>query len=206
MHSGTLRLVVVDDHALLHPVFQRALESGGFEIVAFARRGSELLPLVHRHAPDAVLLELDMPEGDGIAAIRGLAKRFPGVPAIVVAASASPDDVTAAFEAGARAYILKTVELEHLSETVRRAIVSGIDGVVGHPKESRAAGILTDRELEVLQLLARGFSNKEIALRLNCTEQTVKFHLTNIYRKLKVKNRTGAVSAGLDAGIVNRVE
>ena len=58
----------------------------------------------------------------------------------------------------------------------------------------------------MLQLLARGFSNKEIALRLNCTEQTVKFHLANIYRKLKVKNRTGAVSAGLDAGIVNRVE
>lgn len=206
MHSGTLRLVVVDDHALLHPVLQRALESGGFEIVAFARRGSELLPLVHRHVPDAVLLELDVPELDGIAAIRRLAKYFPEIPAVVFAASASPDDSAAAFEAGARAYILKTVELEHLGEIVRRAIESGTDGVVGHPKESRAAGILTDRELEVLQLLARGLSNKEIALRLNCTEQTVKFHLTNIYRKLKVKNRTGAVSAGLDAGIVNRVE
>ncbi|MGZ6561616.1 MAG: LuxR C-terminal-related transcriptional regulator [Solirubrobacteraceae bacterium] len=206
MYCGTLRLVVADDHALLHPVFQRALESEGFEIAAFARRGTELLPLVHRHAPDAVLLELDISEFDGIAALRSLKKRFPGIPAIVVAASASPDDITAAFEAGARAYILKTVEIEHLAEIVRRAIVSGIDGVVGQPEESAPAGILTDRELAVLRLLARGMSNKDIATRLSLSEQTVKFHLANIYRKLGVKNRTGAVSAALDGGVMNVLE
>lgn len=205
MHNGTLRLVVADDHALLHSVFRRALESEGFEIAAFARRGSELLPLVQRHAPDAVLLELDLPELDGIAAIRRLATRFPEIPAIVLAASASPDDITAAFEAGARAYILKTVELDQLGGAVRLAIDSRLDGIVGHPEEPGPAGILTDRELEVLQLLARGLSNKDIAARLNCTEQTVKFHLTNIYRKLKVKNRTGAVSAAIDAGIMSRL-
>ena len=127
---------------------------------------------------------------------------FPEIPAIVLAASASQDDITAAFEAGAKAYILKTVELDDLGETVRRAIDGGIDGVVGQP-EPGPAGILTDRELEVLQLLARGFPNKEIAARLNRTEQTVKFHLTSIYRKLEVKNRTGAVSAAFDAGIIN---
>ncbi len=206
MCGDTLRLVVVDDHCLLHPIFQQALESEGFEIVAFARRGTELLPLVHRHAPDAVLLEMDIPELDGIAAIRSLARRFPGIPAIVVAASASPDDIKAAFEVGARAYILKTVELEHLAEIVRRAIVGGIDGVVGHPEEPASAGILTDRELEVVRLLARGMSNKDIAARLNLSTQTVKFHLTNVYRKLEVENRTGAVSAAFDAGMMNGVE
>jgi DNA-binding NarL/FixJ family response regulator len=201
--DGTLRLVVVDDHRLLHSVFQEVLESNGFAIAAFARRGSELLPLVHRHAPDAVLLELDLPELDGIAAIRRLAKHFPEIPAIVLAASASPDDIAAAFEAGASAYILKTIELDRLGETVRLAIDGGIDGVVGHPKEPGPAGILTDRELEVLQLLSQGFTNREIAERLHRTEQTVKFHLTSIYRKLEVTNRTGAVSAAFDAGIMN---
>jgi DNA-binding NarL/FixJ family response regulator len=200
--DATLRLVVVDDHRLLHSVFQDVLESHGFAIVAFARRGSEVLPLVHRHAPDAVLLEVDLPELDGIAAIRRLSEQFPEIPAIVLAASASQEDITAAFEAGAKAYILKTVELEHLGETVRRAIEDGIDEAVGQP-EPGPAGILTDRELEVLELLAQGFPNKEIAARLHRTEQTVKFHLSSIYRKLEVKNRTGAVRAAFDAGIVS---
>src|SRR4051812_4268031 len=80
--TRTLRLVVADDHRLLHSVYQEVLEPEGFSIAAFARRGSELLPLVHRHAPDAVLLELDLPELDGIAAIRRLAKQFPDIPAI----------------------------------------------------------------------------------------------------------------------------
>jgi DNA-binding NarL/FixJ family response regulator len=201
--DATLRLVVVDDHRLLHSVFQEVLEADGFAIAAFARRGSELLPLVHRHAPDAVLLELDLPELDGIAAIRRLAKHFPDIPAIVVAASASPDDITAAFEAGAKAYILKTVELADLGDTVRLAINGVVDGVVGQSKEEGTAGSLTDRELEVLELLTQGLPNKVIAARLNRTEQTVKFHLTSIYRKLEVTNRTGAVSAAFAAGIMN---
>lgn len=203
MYCGTLRLVVADDHALLYPVFRRTLESDGFEIAAFARRGSELLPLVQRHAPDAVLLELDLPELDGISAIRRLATRFPEIPAIVLAASASPDDVTAAFEAGARAYILKTVELDHLGETVRQAIDHGCDGIIGRTAEPDPEGILTGREFEVLQGLAAGFSNKEIAAHLSLSEQTVKFHLSSIYRKLEVKNRTAALSAALDVGIID---
>lgn len=200
--SGTLRLVVADSHRLLHAVLERVLEPEGFEIVAFARRGSELLPLVRRHAPDAVLLELDLPELDGIAAIRRLAKQFPETPAIVLAASASQDDITAAFEAGAKAFILKTVELDHLGETLRGALDSDVD-VVGHLTASGPPRILTDRELDVLRLVARGFPNREIAAHLNRSERTVKFHLTSIYRKLDVKNRTGAVAAAIDAGVID---
>lgn len=200
--NGKLRLVVADNHLLLHAVLKRVLEPAGFEIVAFARRGSELLPLVRRHAPHAVLLELDLPELDGIAAIRRLAKHFPETPAIVLAASASQDDITAAFEAGARAFILKTVELDHLGETVRDAIDGDVD-VVGHLKASSQVRILTDREFDVLRLLARGLPNREIAAHLNRSERTVKFHLTGIYRKLEVGNRTGAVTAAIDAGIID---
>jgi DNA-binding NarL/FixJ family response regulator len=199
--DGKLRLVVADNHRLLHAVIERALAPAGFEIVAFARRGSELLPLVRRHAPHAVLLELDLPEVDGIAAIRRLAKHFPDTPAIVLAASASPDEMTAAFQAGARAFIIKTVELDRLGEAVREAIDGTMD-VVGHFRWAEHSG-LTERELAVLRLLARGLSNRQIAERLESTDRTVKFHLTGIYRKLDVKNRTGAVAAAVDAGIID---
>jgi DNA-binding NarL/FixJ family response regulator len=199
--SDLRRLVVVDDHRLLHPVFEAILASEGFEVAAFARRGSELLPLVYRHSPDAVILELDLPELDGIATIQRLTTRFPKVPAIVLAASASRENISAALAAGARAYISKAVELDSLGETMRRAIDGELEQTVVTAAPHRVTSILTERELEVLELLAEGIPNKEIAARLHRTEQTVKFHLTSIYRKLGVKNRTGAVSAGIGAGI-----
>jgi two-component system nitrate/nitrite response regulator NarL len=200
--GAALRLVVADSHRLLHAVLERVLAREGFEIVAFACRGSELPPLVHRHAPDAVVLELDLPELDGLAALRRLAKQFPEIPAIVLAASASQADVTAAFEAGAKGFIRKTVELDHLGATLRQALDGPLD-VVGHIAASRPLRILTDREIEVLRVVAHGCPNKEIAARLSCSERTVKFHLTSIYRKLDVKNRTGAVAAAVDAGVID---
>jgi DNA-binding NarL/FixJ family response regulator len=196
------RLVVVDDHRLLHPVFEAILTAEGFEIAACARRGSELLPLVQRHAPDAVLLELDLPELDGVAAIRRLVKRFPAIPAVVLAASASRANISDALEAGACAYISKSVELDRLGETIRRAIDGELDEVVVTADPPRTPGLLTERELEVLTLLAQGMPNKEIAAQLHRTEQTVKFHLTSVYRKLGVKNRTAAVSAAIGSGIM----
>ena len=199
------RLVVVDDHRLLHPVFEAILAAEGFEVVAFARRGSQLLPLVHRHAPDGVVLELDLPELDGVAAIRRLVARFPEIPAVVLAESASREDVRAAQDAGARAYITKTIEIDRLAVTIRRAIDGELGQFLVMGDQPAVASVLTDRELEVLQLLGEGIPNKEIAARLHRTEQTVKFHLTSIYRKLGVKNRTGAVSAGIGAGMMGSI-
>jgi DNA-binding NarL/FixJ family response regulator len=199
-----LRLVVVDQHALLHSVYEEVLSREGFVIAAFGRSGSELIPLVHRHAPEAVVLELDLPELDGITAIRRLTHHFPAIPAIVLTASASGKDAAEAFEAGAKGYILKTVELDDLGDILHRVLGGGVDGVVGHPRtESRPADGLTTRELEVLHLLAKGYSNGKIAARLGRTERTAKFHLGSIYRKLDVKTRTGAVSAALAAGIMD---
>jgi DNA-binding NarL/FixJ family response regulator len=202
--SAALRLVVVDDHALLHSVYEEVLGAAGFSIAAFGRMGSEVIPLVHRCAPDAVLLELDLPELDGFCAIARLAKYFPAIPAIVLTTSSSQADIAAAFEAGAKGYILKTVELEDLASLVHQVLGGGIRGVVGRrATESRAGGDLTNRELEVLRLLATGLSNELIAAHLNRTQQTVKFHLGSIYRKLDVNTRTGAVSAALAAGIID---
>jgi DNA-binding NarL/FixJ family response regulator len=199
-----LRLVVVDHHTLLHSVYEEVLSPEGFAVAAFGRSGSELIPLVHRHAPEAVVLELDLPELDGITAIRRLTKYFPAIPAIVLTTSTSGKDVAEAFEAGAKGYILKTVELDDLGDILHRVLGGGIDGVVGHPRtEPRPADGLTRRELEVLHLLAHGYSNEEIAARLGRTKQTAKFHLGSIYRKLDVNTRTGAVSAALAAGIMD---
>jgi DNA-binding NarL/FixJ family response regulator len=204
VNASGLRLVVVDDHALLHSVYAEVLEAAGFSIAAFGRLGSEVIPLVHRCAPDAVLLELDLPELDGLSAIGRLAKYFPAIPAIVLTTSSSQGDIAAAFEAGAKGYILKTVELEDLPSLVHQVLRGGVNGVVGpRTTASRVRGDLTNRELEVLDLLATGLSNELIAARLNRAQQTVKFHLGSIYRKLDVNTRTGAVSAALAAGIID---
>jgi two-component system NarL family response regulator len=189
---------------LLHGVYEEVLEAEGFAIAAFGRSGRELMPLVHRHAPDAVVLELDLPDGGSLAAIRRLSKCFPDIPAIVLTTSAAQADVASAFEAGAKGYILKMVELDDLGEILHQVFEGGIEGVVGcPPSESFPAYGLTDRELTVLQLLADGLSNSEIASRLDRTARTVKFHLASIYRKLEVNTRTGAVNVAFRAGIID---
>jgi DNA-binding NarL/FixJ family response regulator len=202
--EGALRLVVIDGHTLLHSVYEDVLESEGFVITAFGRLGSELIPLVRRHSPDAVVLELDLQDLDGITSIRRLTERFPEIPAVVLTTSASQDDITSAFEAGAKGYILKTVELDDLGSMLRQVLDGSIDRAVGYPSAARAqARRFTDRELVVLRLLAEGLSNGEIAARLDRTTQTVKFHLAGIYRKLGVNTRTGAVDAAINAGVMH---
>ncbi len=201
--EGAQRLVVIDGHTLLHSVYEDVLGSDGFVITAFGRFGSELIPLVRRHTPDAVVLELDLQELDGITAIRHLTECFPEIPAVVLTTSASQHDITAAFEAGAKGYILKTVELDDLGNMLRQVLDGSIDRAVGHPSSARnRERRLTDRELAVLRLLAEGLSNGEIAARLDRTTQTVKFHLAAIYRKLDVNTRTGAVGAAFNAGVM----
>jgi DNA-binding NarL/FixJ family response regulator len=186
-------------------VYEDVLESEGFVITAFGRLGSELIPLVSRHSPDAVVLELDLQDLDGITSIRRLTERFPEIPAVVLTTSASQDDITSAFEAGAKGYILKTVELDDLGGMLRQVLDGSIDRAVGYPSaaKTQAARRFTDRELVVLRLLAEGLSNSEIAARLDRTTQTVKFHLAGIYRKLGVNTRTGAVDAAINAGIMH---
>ena len=138
--EGALRLVVIDGHTLLHSVYEDVLESEGFVITAFGRLGSELIPLVRRHSPDAVVLELDLQDLDGITSIRRLTECFPEIPAVVLTTSASQDDITAAFEAGAKGYILKTVELDDLGNVLRQVLDGKNSGAQVHrPRARRAA-------------------------------------------------------------------
>ena len=203
------KILLADDHSLLLAAVRRTLEDAGtFEVVGETRVGTELIPLISRTEPDLVLLDIRMPGIDGLASLERIRSRFPAVKVVIFSASASLDHVEAALAGGASGYIVKTVEHEDLVTAIQ-AIVDGraqnqpvgLPDVDAEEVRARAAG-LTDRELTIIKLLARGLSNQQLAKELWVTEQTVKFHLTNIYRKLGVANRTEAARWAHSEGFV----
>jgi DNA-binding NarL/FixJ family response regulator len=155
------------------------------------------LPLVERTKPDLVVLDLRMPGMDGLTCIRHLGERFPEVRTAVLSGHDSDEMIEAALRVGANAFISKTIDPADLPAALRRAVDEPVAQAIGRATKRLDSAVvekgLTERELGVLQALARGQSNKEIAGSLWLAEQTVKFHLTNIYRKLDVRSRTEAV-------------
>jgi DNA-binding NarL/FixJ family response regulator len=202
-----LKIVIADDHRLMLSALKTTLAmDGGFEIVGEANDGSEVLPIVGRTQPDVVLLDLKMPRMDGITCVEHLRKRFPDVRTIVLSAIEDPELVRAALRHGASAFIVKRIDPNDLGAAVRQAM----DGVVYQPfgpigesddTRLRASGV-SDRELEVLKLVADGKSNKQIASELFLAVQTVKFHLTSLYRKLDARTRTEAVREAYRRGLL----
>jgi DNA-binding NarL/FixJ family response regulator len=184
---------------------RRALEAdGGFEIVGETQDGRNVLSLVAKTSPDLVLLDIRMPHMDGLACLDQVHARYPDVKVVMLSASTTSDLVETALKRGATAYISKSVNPDDLPSTLRQAIEGNVYSVgVGElePSANKAAG-LTDRETAILTALARGLSNDDIAKELWVTQQTVKFHLTNIYRKLGVRNRTEAVRLAYQRGLV----
>jgi DNA-binding NarL/FixJ family response regulator len=190
-----VRLVVADDHRLVHCALVGLLEPEGCEIVGCVRNGGQVLPLVGRVQPDAVLLEFDLPQLDGVEVIKRLRDSYPEVVSIVLALDHRAARVEEALAAGANAYISKAIEPALLGREIRRALEQRIASPVGIPETLKREGLaaqLTEREIDILRLVAEGKSNGQIGRRLFVTEQTVKFHLTNIYRKIGVANRTEA--------------
>jgi DNA-binding NarL/FixJ family response regulator len=200
-----MRVVIADDHQLMLDGVRRALEAdGGFEIVGETQDGRNVLSLVSKTSPDLVLLDIRMPHMDGLACLDQVHARYPDVKVVMLSASTTSDLVETALKRGATAYISKSVNPDDLPSTLRQAIEGNVYSVgVGElePATNKAAG-LTDRETAILTALARGLSNDDIAKELWVTQQTVKFHLTNIYRKLGVKNRTEAVRLAYQRGLV----
>jgi DNA-binding NarL/FixJ family response regulator len=201
-----VRTVVADDSRLMHEALREVLEPDGFEIVATARAGNEVIPRVRDVRPAVVLLDLSLPGVDAIDVIQRLRRQYPDVVAVVLTDAEEPTDVAEVLAAGASAFISKSVDPQVLGATIRRAIAAPIPAPVGFPaadRESVAAG-LTAREADVLKLLAAGRSNLVIGEALFVSEQTVKFHLTNIYKKLGASNRTQAVTKAHELGIISR--
>jgi DNA-binding NarL/FixJ family response regulator len=205
-----LKVLIADDHELMVEAIRIALAQAAdeFDVVATTNRGPQVLPLVAQTQPDLVLLDLRMPAMDGLACLELIRARHPNVKAVVLSGLDDPGVIRSAFARGATAYIRKHINPRDLPSALRQAI----DGTVVHPTfgepdaaEATAATNdvgLSDRELSILRALGEGFSNRQIAKEFWLAEQTVKFHLTNIYRKLGVASRTEAVRRAYQRGLL----
>jgi DNA-binding NarL/FixJ family response regulator len=201
-----MRVLIAEDHPLAAAAMRAVIEAdGGFEVVGEARSGSQVLPRARELRPDLVLLDLMLPELDGLTCLERLANEFPEVPVVVCSGQAEQEGVEAARERGASAFVTKSGDPGNLPIALRGAADGDPFEVYGELETPRRASEdlgLSEREASLLATLARGLSNQEIGKELWITEQTVKFHLTNVYRKLGVENRTQATRIAYEHGLV----
>jgi DNA-binding NarL/FixJ family response regulator len=201
-----IRVLTVDDHAVLRQGIA-ALVNGesDMKLVAEASDGQEAIDKFRLHQPDVTLMDLQMPTLNGIEAIIGIRSEFPNARIIVLTTYTGDVQVSRALKAGARGYLLKGLVRRELLDTIR-AVHAGQKRippeVAAELAEHAAEGDLTAREIDVLQLVAAGNANKEIAGRLSIAEDTVKSHVSNILSKLGANDRTHAVTIGLKRGII----
>jgi DNA-binding NarL/FixJ family response regulator len=199
--------LIADDHRLMVEGTKQALErAGGFDVVGEAVSGAQVLPLIRRLKPDLVLLDLRMPQMDGLTCLTKIRKEFPDLKVAILSVSQDPELIQTALKRGANAYIVKSIDPDDLAGALRQALEGNVfttAGITEDPGERAAkdAG-LTERELGIVRAVARGLSNEAISKELWVAEQTVKFHLTNIYRKLGVTNRTEAARYAFEQGLV----
>ena len=185
---------------------RRALaDAEDIEIVGEVSVGSQVVPAVRETKPNVVLLDIRMPELDGLACLGRLREHDPTIAVVILSSYSDQAQMDAAREAGALGYIVKTVEPVDLAVVLRNALTSRSFEVWGaEVSVTTIAGttVLSERETVVLEAVARGHSNREIGRQLWISEQTVKFHLRNVYRKLGVSSRTEAARFAYRAGIV----
>jgi DNA-binding NarL/FixJ family response regulator len=195
--SGNLRVCIADDHLLmLHGVRDALLQAGDIDVVGLARSGVEVIPLVEATTPDLVLLDHRMPGVDGVTCLREIKRRWPQIQVVMLSASEDPQHIEEALSAGASAYIGKRINPGDLASALRQVVAGVVYQRTGVAPAERLAGDspgLTMREQAILEAMAEGLSTKVISRELCISEKTVKFHLTNVYRKLGVHNRTGAM-------------
>ena len=198
--DATLKVLIADDHPLVLQGVRKALEaSEDIDVVGEARSGEELLALVERRNPDLVLLDLNMPGLHGLDCVAELKRRWPEIKTVVLSASDDRHSIDSSLLAGASSYILKSVSPVDIPSVLRQAANGAVYHVpsVPAPREAEcsapAGPELTPRETTILKAVAGGRTTKAISEDLWLSEHTVKFHLTNIYRKLGVSNRSAAV-------------
>jgi len=210
-----LRIVIVDDHTLFREGLRTILETEeDFEVVADAESAEDVVELVWQQRPDVLLLDIRMPQGSGLDAVPAVLKINPGTQVLVLTACDEKEEHVRAFRLCAKGVILKDSARQTLTQAIRTVcrgdvwmdprmssalaeeLARGI-GAESEPHTARQENGLTDREMEIVKLVASGYKNKEVGHTLSISERTVKTHLTNIFQKLGVRDRVGLVMYAL---------
>jgi DNA-binding NarL/FixJ family response regulator len=199
-----IRVLMVDDHGLMIEAVRLALErEKDIELIGEARRGADVLPEVARRQPDVVLLDIRLPDVDGLEVLAALHARYPQVRVVMLSAIDDPEVAREALRRGATAYLDKQSDPARLAAAIRRASAGGASSPARRTDRHGAAAGLSRREREILSRVAEGRKNGQIAEELFLAEQTIKYHLTNVYRKLGVDGRAGAVRFWFEHGVID---
>lgn len=202
-----LKVLIIDDHKLMAAALNDALDDvGELRVVGVAHSPSDGLSMLTRTQPDVLLLDLNMPGMSGLECLDLAHRDYPSVKIVMISEADDLDLIRDGFRRGAAAFITKTVDPADLPAALRHVCEGTVIHAPAAPEESapdpmREAG-LTERELAMLRAVARGLSNKAISKEFWVTEQTVKFHLHNVYRKLGVANRTAAAALAHEHGVL----
>jgi DNA-binding NarL/FixJ family response regulator len=209
--SGSIRICVVDDHPLLREGVVNTLKAAAMDVVGVGGSAGDATRLARQHHPDVMLLDISMP-GGGVEAARAIAQSHPRIMTIMLTVSEREDDVIAAMEAGARAYVLKGICGPDLVTTIRAVgrgetyitpqiaarVLAKMQHRGGKSTSAKSKAVeteLTLREEQIMSQVAQGLTNKEIALKFSLSEKTVKHYMTSVLQKLQVRNRVEAVIA-----------
>jgi DNA-binding NarL/FixJ family response regulator len=212
-----VRILIADDHSLFRDGLRSLLRAEGHEVIGEAKNGREAIELAKKLTPDLVLMDVSMPEMDGITATRALTAELPGTKVVILTASEEESKLFEAIKAGAQGYLLKNLEAEAFFDMLDKAsrgepaltpvLARKLLQEFAKPAEAATRSEeeeLTAREREVLELMVEGVtSNRKLAKRLGLSENTVKFHVRNILDKLRVHNRAEVIGYALRKGIVD---
>ena len=215
MTAMPIRLMLADDHRMLREGLRRSMEDEGFDVVGEAGDGDEAVSLAGQVQPDVVLMDVTMPDVDGVEATRRIRSQWPRIRVVMLTMHADKDVIASAIRAGASGYLVKDCSTDEIADAVRQAVdenatlspdlaASMLDEVrrLDPPAVPEAERVVTKREEEVLQLIADGCSTGEVAEQLYISQKTVKNHLASIYQKLDARDRTQAVLQAVRMGIV----
>ena len=210
-----IRIILADDHNIVRSGIRQLLErEGDLQVLAEAGDGEEAQALIAKHKPDVAVLDIQMPKASGIEVTRWVRAHLPEVGVLILTAYDDDPYVMAVLQAGANGYVLKTARADELSQAVRDVNEgkSALDPIITqklmsnlfHRSERIPAESLTDRELEVLRMAAKGFTNKAIGMQLGISDRTVQGHLAHIFAKMQAASRTEAVMRAVALGWISQ--